>query len=64
MRSKDDIFGATELLNEAARGVHRQAQGDLAQASALFRETGSRYAELGRSQDQMRCLSRAQRLSH
>jgi DNA-binding SARP family transcriptional activator len=46
-----------------ARGVHRQAQGDLAQASALFQEAASRYAELGRSQDQARCLSRAQRVS-
>jgi hypothetical protein len=47
-----------------ARGVHRQAQGDVAQASALFQEAASRYAELGRAQGRARCLSRAQRLSH
>ena len=43
-----------------ARGVHRQAQGDGEQASALYREAASRYAELGRPRDRERCLPRAQ----
>jgi DNA-binding SARP family transcriptional activator len=43
-----------------ARGVHRRAQGDVAQASALFREAASRYAALGRRRDSDRCLARAE----
>jgi hypothetical protein len=45
-----------------ARGVHRQAQGDVAQASALYQEAATRYRELGRSNDEARCLSRADKL--
>jgi DNA-binding SARP family transcriptional activator len=45
-----------------ARGVHRRAQGDDEQASALFREAASRYAELGRPHDQERCLARSRAL--
>jgi ATP/maltotriose-dependent transcriptional regulator MalT len=42
-----------------ARGVHRRAQGDAGQASALFREAAARYAELGRLGDRERCAARA-----
>ena len=46
-----------------ARGVHRAAQGNAEQASALFREAAARFAELGRPGDQARCLTRAETLS-
>jgi DNA-binding SARP family transcriptional activator len=42
-----------------ARGVHRRAQGSLEQASALFHEAATRYAELGRPRDAERCRARA-----
>ena len=41
------------------RAVHRRAQGNVEQASALFREAAARYAALGRPLDQERCLARA-----
>ena len=46
-----------------ARGVHRRAQGDHGQASALFREAAGRYAELGRLGDQRRCEARVAALA-
>jgi ATP/maltotriose-dependent transcriptional regulator MalT len=42
-----------------ARGVHRRAQGNNEQASALFHEAATRYAELGRPRDEARCRARA-----
>ncbi|WP_217697908.1 AfsR/SARP family transcriptional regulator [Sinomonas mesophila] len=44
-----------------ARGVLRRAEGHDDQANALFREAASSFAELGRRQDQLRCLARAER---
>ncbi len=41
------------------RAVHRRAQGSAEQASALFREAATRYAELGRPRDEERCLAQA-----
>jgi DNA-binding SARP family transcriptional activator len=42
-----------------ARGILRQAEGQPEQANALFREAALGFAELGRRQDQQRCLARA-----
>jgi ATP/maltotriose-dependent transcriptional regulator MalT len=41
------------------RAYYRHAQGNDEQAAALFREAAARYAALGRSLDQQRCLVRA-----
>jgi DNA-binding SARP family transcriptional activator len=43
-----------------ARGAYRLAQGNREQASALFCEAASRFADLARARDQARCLARAQ----
>ena len=47
-----------------ARGVHRGAQGEGEQASALLREAAARFAEVGRPGDQERCLARAKAFRH
>ena len=41
------------------RAVYRRAQGNRAQAVALFQEAAERYAVVGRPHDQQRCLARA-----
>lgn len=41
------------------RAVHRLAQGNTEQSSALFREAAARFAATGRPLDQERCLARA-----
>ena len=41
------------------RAVHRRAQGNAEQASALFREAAKRYAVLNRPRDEQRCLAQA-----
>lgn len=42
-----------------ARGVLRRAEGHEDQAIGLFREAAATFAELGRRQDEQRCLARA-----
>ncbi|MDQ4501462.1 BTAD domain-containing putative transcriptional regulator [Sinomonas sp. ASV322] len=42
-----------------ARGVLRQAEGHDDQAIAMFREAAASFAELGRRQDEQRCLASA-----
>jgi len=42
-----------------ARGVLRRAEGHEEQAIALFREAATNFAELGRRQDEQRCLALA-----
>ncbi|CAM5771205.1 hypothetical protein LMIY3S_03430 [Labrys miyagiensis] len=42
-----------------ARGVLRRAQGNGAQATALFQEAAARFSDLARARDRERCLARA-----
>ncbi|NUP74486.1 MAG: SARP family transcriptional regulator [Sinomonas sp.] len=44
-----------------ARGVLRRAEGRHDQANALLREAAASFAELGRPNDEARCLARAER---